>query len=472
MGTEEIQLNISEIARINKENYNFKTYSSIVRKFNTIKLDGNTRLNLINEVSGGIDLQESNPRDLLSKLFINDYLRGKIRGIIYDAIGKYLVVDPTKLGTLRVRFSNKPPASNEAERSLGAQSIDFYNDAELTTQVSDGVKAFSGIIATLIAGDPTVVLLDEPEAFLHPALSMKLGKEIGIAMNNSEKRLFVSTHSAAFIMGCIQSKVPINIVRFTYKSKMGSTRILAREKLLHLMSNPMLRSTGVLEGLFFEAVIVTEGDSDRAFYQEINERLRSAKDSRGIGNCLFINAQNKQTVWDIVKPLKEIGIPAIGIVDLDMVKDGGADFTRMVDAIFYPPIQHHAMSDTRNRIKQALDAKVPTTAQTGGDVTKNWWKRNGGIEVLDSADNRGANHYFEQFEVYGAFVVRNGELESWLRPLGVPMNKKRWLPEIFAAMGENPASPNYIQPSSGDVWDFIGRMKQWLDNPVRCGIPD
>jgi hypothetical protein len=37
------------------------------------------------------------------------------------------------------------------------------------------------------------------------------------------------------------------------------------------MRNPLLRSTGVLSGLFYEFVIVTEADADRAFYQEIND---------------------------------------------------------------------------------------------------------------------------------------------------------------------------------------------------------
>ena len=53
-----------------------------------------------------------------------------------------------------------------------------------------------------------------------------------------------------------------------------------------------------------------------------NERLLAENDPRGISNCLFLNAQNKQTVWDIVKPLRELGIPALAIVDIDILKDG------------------------------------------------------------------------------------------------------------------------------------------------------
>ena len=120
------------------------------------------------------------------------------------------------------------------------------------------MRAFSGIITTILAGDPKITLIDEPEAFLHPALSNKLGKEIGNSLRSSKKRLFVSTHSSNFLMGCIQSGSPLNIVRLTYKNEVPTARILPKEKILHLMRHPLLRSTGVLNGLFFESVVVCE----------------------------------------------------------------------------------------------------------------------------------------------------------------------------------------------------------------------
>jgi hypothetical protein len=76
----------------------------------------------------------------------------------------------------------------------------------------------------------------------------------------------------------------------------------------------------VLNALFYKHVIVTEGDSDRAFYQEVNERLLEFDSEKGVDNCLFINAVGKDTIWKIVKPLREMGIPAVGIYDIDILK--------------------------------------------------------------------------------------------------------------------------------------------------------
>jgi len=431
-------------------------YSQFLRLF-VIRLDGTNRLNLLTMQEAG-DFQEP-PRNLLAKIFTNDSLRDEIRQIIFEALGKYYVIDPTFSGKLRVRLSDRKPISTTEERGWGNDSIEFHKAALEISGSSDGVKAFCGIITTLLAGDPKITLIDEPEAFLHPALANILGKDIGKSLRGSNKRLFAATHSSSFLMGCIQSGTPLNIVRLTYKNDVATARLLPKDKILHLMRNPLLRSTGVLNGLFYESVIVTEADSDRAFYQEINERLLASNDERGIANCLFINAQNKQTVWDIVRPLRELGIPTVGVVDIDVIKDGGQVFTKPLDGAFIPPISHASLHSQKTALINAFKA-------TGKDM-----KKAGGIQLLSKDDQEACNNFFDQFEEYGVFIVRDGELESWLKALNITPNKSTWLVEVFKKMGENPGDAEYLNPSNGDVWDFLGNIKKWIDNPQRKGIP-
>jgi hypothetical protein len=273
-------------------------------------------------------------------------------------------------------------------------------------------------------------------------LSFKLGKEIAFSSLGSEKRLFVSTHSPNFVMGCIQSGAPINIVRLTYRSEVATARVLSNTDILRLMRNPLLRSTGVLGGLFYEFVIVTESDADRAFYQEINERLLRHKPELGIPNCLFLNAQNKQTVQIIIKPLRELGIPAVGIVDVDILKDGGRDWTNFLKGGFVPELEHQSLGGLRNAVKQKID-------ETGKEM-----KRNGGVDILSGSDKEAANNLFDKLAEYGLFVVRKGELESWLSSLGATGHGPSWLIDIFEKMGEDPESQDYLKPSDDDVWLF------------------
>ncbi|EGQ7683671.1 AAA family ATPase [Vibrio parahaemolyticus] len=425
--------------------------------YNTLILNGNNRINLIQQQQAG-NLQQP-AQSSFQVLFRDDKKRKEVRRIIYDAFGQYLVIDPTDMGKLNLRLSKREPENPMEERGIHQEAVDFHSEAVPIALASDGVKAFTGMITEMIAGDPSVLLMDEPEAFLHPSLSFKLGKEVAGIMSESHKRLFVSTHSPNFVMGCIQSGAPVNIVRLTYRNQVATARILPNTDILKLMRNPLLRSTGVLSGLFYEFVIVTESDADRAFYQEINDRLLKYSNGKGIPNCLFLHAQNKQTVKTIIKPLRELGIPVAGIVDIDILKEGGSVWTSFLDSGSIPEIERNPLAQTR----QALKSKFDTTGKN--------MKRDGGVNLLEGEDKEALENLFDKLADYGLFVVPNGELESWLSQLNASGHGPNWLVEIFEKMGEDPASDDYLKPTEGDVWSFIEKIALWFENPRRKGIP-
>lgn len=423
----------------------------------TLRLDGQSRIGLVNMQPAG-DLQLA-PQSSLQVLFRDDVKRQEVRRIVADAFNSYFVIDPTSSGHFRVRLSPRPPSTAIEERGIHAEAVQFHGNAQLIDQASDGVKAFTGIVVELVAGDPRVLLIDEPEAFLHPSLASTLGNEISRAAVSTDKRVFVATHSPNFVMGCIQSGTPVNIVRLTYRAGVATARILPSNDLLELMRKPLLRSTGVLSGLFYEFVVVTESDADRAFYQEINERLLRFQPEMGIPNCLFINGQNKQTVKTIIQPLRELGIPAVGVVDVDVVKDGGKVWTDLLVAASVPALEHGSLGQLRGAVRSAMD-------NTNKDM-----KRDGGVDILQGTDKEAALNLFEHLAEYGIFVVPGGELESWLKPLGATGHSPNWLIDIFQKMGDDPASSQYVKPSSGDVWNFLGSIRAWLTNANRKGIP-
>ena len=425
--------------------------------YNTLKLDALNRISLINQQPLG-DMQNA-PSNNLAVLFNDDTKRLEVRRIIHDAFNLYFVLDPTNAGQLRIRLSKNAPSNHLEERGLHKEAVDFHRQALEIRNASDGVKAFTGIITSIIAGNPKVTILDEPEAFLHPALSSKLGKEIASTAKIELNRLFVSTHSANFLMGCIQSGAPINVVRLTYSNEVGTARLLDKDKIGTLMRDPLLRSTGVLNALFYKHVIVTEGDSDRAFYQEINERLLEFEPENGINNCLFINAVGKDTIWKIVKPLREMGIPAVGIYDIDILKNEGSNWTNALKSSFVPEISHQPLGQTRSLIKNKF-------SELSIDM-----KKDGGINALPQSEREASENLFNQLEEYGIFTVRTGEVEHWLQSLGVTAHKSVWLPEMFDKMGSDPNDPGFIKPSTGDVWEFIGRINTWMSKETRKGIP-
>lgn len=422
----------------------------------TVRLDGRSRFNLTDPQPSG-DLTAPSQNHLI-ELMKNDSKRYEIRRIIKDAFNKCFVIDPTGMQQLKIRFSDRDPTDNYEEQSLDERARVFHKQASEIANLSDGVKAFTGCISSVLASDSKIILIDEPEAFLHPTLAFKLGKELSNLARVKNGNLFVSTHSSHFVMGCIQSGVPINIVRLTFSNNFPTARLLSSETLSKLMKSPMLRSTGILESLFFESVIISEGDSDRAFYNEINERMIQFSNYDGISNTLFVNAQNKQTISDIIKPLRELGIPAVGIVDIDIIKDNASVWTKLLNSANVPESLHQSLHNLRTTIKMKFE-------MSGKDM-----KRDGGISILNNSDQEAFTSFLNQLAEYGIFIVPCGEVESWLKHLEASGRKSEWLINIFEKMGDDPTSTNYIIPDHTDVWLFIKNIKTWIVDINKKGI--
>lgn len=426
-------------------------------RFQTMGLDGQSRLTLANNApSQNFLAPPNNPLDLLIR---DNARRGELRRIVHDAFGRYLVMDTTQPSLLRLRFADREPTEDE-ERSFKEVAVTFHQKTEPLEEFSDGVRAFVGTLIQVIAGEPRILTMDEPEAFLHPALAFSLGKEICHLLAFSDRQFFAATHSPDFVMGCVAAGALVSIVRLTHDKQVSSARLLPHAEMKALMRKPMLRSTGALRGLFYSSVVVTEADADRAFYAEINERLLTFEPLRGIPNALFLNANGVDTIAEIVAPLRALGIPAAMIVDLDVVEKGGANWAKFMDACGVPEIERHALEVNRKSVRDALVTACPD------------YKRNGGIDVLSQADKEAASNFLSRLSEYGMFVVGRGEVEYWLSDLPLDRSKHKWLHGVFEKLGDTPESSEYVRPNSGDVWKFLFDLKGWLVDPAKKGVRD
>jgi hypothetical protein len=281
-----------------------------VRRSQVEMLDGQCRLSLVDaRPMGNLKLAVTNN---LQALFRDDSKRRVLSQLTKEAFGLYFVIDPTDAGQLKVAMSREPPATADEERSLANSAIAFFDRAIPIIEMSDGVKAYTGILAAVLSSNLRVILRDEPDAFLHPPLAHRLGKTLTRVASERQGNLFASTHDPNFLWGCVQAGKPINIVRLTYRDQAATARLLSALQIGQIMSDPLLRSTRILESLFHEGAIVCEADADRAFYQEANQRLLGANRDDA-ADCMFLNAQNKQTLRRIIGPLRAMGIPAATI---------------------------------------------------------------------------------------------------------------------------------------------------------------
>ncbi|HEY9480726.1 MAG TPA: AAA family ATPase, partial [Candidatus Paceibacterota bacterium] len=419
---------------------------------------GKERLGLLHDAERG-DLR-TKATSILGILFQNDDERRRLQEIIHDAFDWYLVVDPTVGNNFRAAVSPEKPEP-AIERSLSEASLAYFQRCTSLSEMSDGVKAFCGMMAAVIASDAEVILIDEPEAFLTPAITINLAKQLCSETRQREQQLFIATHSAAFLMGCIQAGVGVNIVRLTYRKGRATSRMLSPGELTPLMRNPLLRSVGALNGLFYESVVVCEADADRSFYDEINHRTLTVNDARGIPECLFLNAQNWQTVGRVAAPLRKLGVAAAVIVDADVIQSkDSTGFQELLSSLGLP-------EGTRTALGQ-IRGKFHARTKDQKDALKS-----AGTSSLSGDDKGDFENFVTQLSAYGIFLVPCGELEGWLKTLTRPTwsGKAEWLISTFEAMGDDASSPAYLRATAGDVWDFIGKIRQWLHDPCRKGMP-
>jgi hypothetical protein len=419
----------------------------------TVALDGKTRLGLTEPRPSG-DLLAS-PANHLASLFQNDVARKRVRRIAHEAFGLHFVVDPTNPGQLRIRMSLRPPHDDQEEQALDARARQFHTASTDIAQLSDGIKAFTGLISALISSDYRIMLVDEPEAFLHPPLAGQLGREMATLADERSGNVFASTHSSRFLMGCIESGKPTNIVRLTYRESHATARLLPAERIHELMRDPLLRSAGVLDALFYSGAVVCEADKDRVFYAEINNRLQAAG-KKSVVDAIFLNAQNKQTVRRIVGPMREMGLPAAAVVDIDVIK--GDDLRDLLRDCFVPAELIQSLGQLRGQIESRF-------REAGLDM------KQGGISLLAGEAQEACRSLLDQLAVYGIFVLPLGEVESWLSYLGVQSSKENWLPAIFDRMKANPRDTQYVLPRDDDVWAFLEQIASWIASEDRRGMP-
>lgn len=358
----------------------------------------------------------------------------------------------------RVRLSNEKPQSTAIEQGLNAQSREFHRAAPLISEFGDGVQTSIALVSAVMSLPHRILLIDEPEAFLHPTLARRVGSVLATTARDRDGSLIVATHSSEFLMGCIQAVPQLRLVRLTYAKGQATARSIQPEEVINFMRNPLLRSSNALRGLFHRGVVVAEADADRAFYDEVNARL--LQNGRGSEDTLFLNAQNWQTIPSLVLPLRKLGIPAVGIFDFDVM--GQVDFRHIWPLLHATEAELQKLQEKRAAIKCIVE-------QVGHEACKAR-----GREVLNEQQRESVDSFLEEMKTFGIFLVPNGELECWLSELKVQQTRKKsdWLVNMFTRLGADPGEAEYVNARSDDVWKFIDEIDDWIDNPQRKGIPE
>ena len=232
--------------------------------------------------------------------------------ITLDSIGKDLI--------LRVGKSKLPsPKVDEVTEEYWA---DIESLPEVINQ-GDGMRSLIGLMLPLVTASHEVILIDEPEAFLHPPQAFSAGRLLGELSKSKRTQVILATHDRSLLAGLLQSGAEVSIIRLD-RSKAGAplAHQLKTDDLKKIWEDPVLRYTNVLDGLFHKAVILAEAERDCTFYASTLEDLPNIDGEERLPHeILFVAAGGKDGFPRLVKLLRSVKVPVVVSPDLDILND-------------------------------------------------------------------------------------------------------------------------------------------------------
>lgn len=422
-----------------------------ISKFKVSHLDSSTRLNLIRTTSSfNPDTEE--PSNILQNLFLQKENEELLKIAFNEAFGMEVMLDYSGLKDFCLRVAKEFPEIPEDPRKAYPITKDFN---KIDNQ-GDGFRSFVGIVLSLLFSKDRIVLLDEPEAFLHPAQARYLGKWIADNSDKLSGQIIISTHNSNFLSGLLQSDKKVDIYRLNRNGDDTTFKLIPPDATENLAKSPMLSSQRVLEAIFHKAVIVCEADADRIVYQTVSTLHHNNQE------ILFVYSHNKQTLKDVASLLIATQIPVGVISDIDLLNDE-TDFKNLFFAVTQteaPPDLLALRKDIADSVdnsseQQALDKLKDNIAEffeqlnkdehTYGGAkgalnrirkeTSKWtFPKNNGIDGFDEGIRPKVLKLLKELDQKNIFIIPVGELEGWM-DLGTS-RKNNWivmaLKEIFA----------------------------------------
>lgn len=321
----------------------------------------------------------------------------------------------------------------------------LMTDARPLDQQGDGYRSFAGVVLAMLTFSDRLLLLDEPDAFLHPAQARVLGHWLATHAKKISTQIVLATHNADFLWGILSADPDANVIRLNRSANKTQYHSLPTLTTKSLVQSPLLSSQPVLDSLFQKGVAVCEGDPDRAVYQTVAHR-----DGKKLGgeDILFIHSNGKEAIKNPLEMLRNAKTPVCAIVDLDILNSEKVLRELLVLLTTGPLITE--LLDLRTKIAEVVE-KAPEADLIGklqasvdewtkksftelrearkrlGEIADKASKWNSvkatGVDYFTGADRKNVDEFVSKCTGIGLFVVPKGELERWMN-LGVSKGRE------------------------------------------------
>ncbi|GAB7041221.1 hypothetical protein JCM9533A_50710 [Catenuloplanes niger JCM 9533] len=278
-------------------------------------------------------LQEA-PTQPLQFLYANRDLERLASEEMRSAFGEHLTVN--RYGGSQITLHVGTVAAEEGPAPASPEYLEEIKSLPLLQDQGDGVKSFMGMVLTVITAGYPLLLIDEPEAFLHPPQAYMLGRFLA-RQHDRGVQVIVATHSDDILRGIMSEKSSasaVTVVRLTRSSKGNHAAQVHVDRVQQVYEDPLIKYFGILDGLFSHGVMLCEAGSDCTYYRAVLESTVKVLDGGFEVSALsvhFAHCGGKTGIPKAVRALRAARVPVGCAVDIDFLQDDG-DFTALVEA--------------------------------------------------------------------------------------------------------------------------------------------
>jgi hypothetical protein len=350
----------------------------------------------------------------------------------------------------------------------------------LLEQQGDGMKSLLGLLLPVMTAVFPIVVIDEPEAFLHPPQAIELGRTLSSLARDRGIQVILATHDRNLLAGLLEVDAPVSVIRLDRQDDRTTAWQLAHDDIRELWTDPVMKYSNVLDGLFHQVVIVAEADPDCRFYAAALDSANAASPlAIPPSEVHFVPANGKDGMPKIVRALSAVHVRVVASPDLDLLEDAGK-VRKLVEAFSADwqllesdyqaataAFRAEAIAATCGDILSAVQAELqpiatqPWTEQARDKLkphlrtSRPKWKelkRFGTAAFAGEAAVRG-QALLNALDTMGICCVRDGELERMAPTLGVGKGAA-WLPAALegGAQSDRPAQEHaqrLIQAAAG-----------------------
>ena len=303
-------------------------------------------------------IEDKRSLNIFKKLEEDSKCINELNNILTDAFKKSIDVyeDYNDDGVSKEYKIGESEVINNAINSNKRDCINILKDLDGLHYQGDGIRSAVAILSCLIVYEHSLFFIDEPETFLHPPQAKLIGKNISQLSKN--KQCFIATHNIDFIKGVLEADSSrVKIIKIDRDGETNTYNVIDNDSIVAISNDKNLKYTNILDGLFYNRLVLCENESDCKFYASILETLNSEI----YQNTLFCAVGGKDQFKKIVPLLKQLSIRFSVIADIDLINNK-ANLKELLNAVSMD--SYDAISSKHNdflvKFNQEMDTQVKT----------------------------------------------------------------------------------------------------------------